>query len=135
MRLAAVLAFVLAFAAPAFAVERMKPKNVASAIEAGKVVLVDIRTPAEWAETGVAAPATLIDMKSPHFIDDLLKVFAANPGKRVAFICRSGSRSSGLANLLEKRGGMKDLIDVAGGMAGNGEDKGWVAEGLPVRKP
>lgn len=130
----AALAAALAFSLPAFAVELMQPKAVAAQIEAGKVALVDIRTPAEWAETGVATPATPIDMTSPDFIPALKKLIAANPDKRLAFICRSGNRSGQLTQALEQAG-LKDVIDVAGGMAGGAAGKGWIAEGLPVKRP
>ncbi|MBK8458748.1 MAG: rhodanese-like domain-containing protein, partial [Phyllobacteriaceae bacterium] len=116
-----------------FAAELMAPTDVAAQIEAGKVALVDIRTPPEWKETGVPAPATPIDMTSANFIPELKAVIAANPDKRLAFICRTGNRSAHLAQVLEQAG-LKDVIDVAGGIAGKGANKGWIGEGLPVRK-
>lgn len=134
MRLAAALAAALVLSSSAFAAELMQPADVAAAIDAGKVALVDIRTPPEWKETGVPAPATPIDMTSPNFIPELKKVIAANPDKRLAFICRTGNRSNQLTTMLEQAG-LKDVIDVTGGMAGKGGQKGWIAEGLPLRKP
>lgn len=133
MRAFALPVALLLFTLPAQAVELMQPAAVNTAIEAGKIALVDIRTPAEWAETGVAAPATPIDMTSPQFIEGLKKVIAENPGKQIALICRTGNRSSKMADALEKAG-LQNVIDVAGGMAGKGGNRGWVAEGLPVKK-
>jgi rhodanese-related sulfurtransferase len=135
MRLAPLLTAALLFISPAFAAERMSPQDVAAEIAAGKAVLVDVRTPEEWAETGVATAATPIDMTSPTFMDELQKLLASNPGKRLALICRSSNRSSQLAHLLETQSGLSDLIDVAGGMLGKGADIGWIAAGLPVRAP
>lgn len=133
MHFVATLAAALALSSSAFAAELMQPTDVAAAIESGKMALVDIRTPPEWKETGVPTPATPIDMTSPTFIPELKKVIAANPDKRLAFICRTGNRSSHLVKALEQAG-LKDVIDVAGGIAGKGAEKGWIGAGLPVRK-
>lgn len=135
MRIATFLTAALLFISPAFAAERMSPQDVAAEVAAGKAVLVDVRTPEEWAQTGVASAATPIDMTSPSFMDDLQKLLASNPGKRLALICRSSNRSAHLASLLETRAGLSNLIDVAGGMLGKGADPGWIAAGLPVKAP
>lgn len=130
----AAFATALMLALPGFAAEMMTPRQVHDAAVAGTVALIDIRTPQEWAETGIADVATPIDMTAPTFIDELKKAMAANPGKRLAFICRSGNRSGQLVAALEQAG-LKDIIDVAGGMGGNGAVPGWIADGLPVKKP
>ncbi len=135
MRLAPLLTAALLFISPAFAAERMSPQDVAAEIAAGKAVLVDVRTPEEWAETGVAKDATPIDMTSPSFMNEVHKLAGDNPGKRLAFICRSGNRSGQVTQALEAQTDLADLIDVAGGMLGKGADIGWIAAGLPVRAP
>ena len=127
MRLAVALAALLS-AMPAFAVEMMTPKQVSAEVEAGRAVLIDIRTPPEWAETGVAQSAKPIDMTSAAFVTDLKTAIAENPGKKLAFICRSGNRSGQLTAQLEAAG-LTDIIDVAGGT------NAWITEGLPVAKP
>ena len=131
-RLLAILALVLAL--PAYAADRQSPQAVHDAALAGTMVLIDVRTPAEWAETGIADVATPIDMTSPDFVNDLKAVMTANPDTRLAFICRSGNRSGQLVAALEQAG-LKDLVDVAGGMGGKGSDPGWIAAGLPIRQP
>ena len=128
--LAAGIATVLAVTAQA--AELWTPRQAAEAVDGGKAVLVDIRTPPEWKETGVAASATPIDMTAQDFVPKLKQVLAENPGKTVAFICRTGNRSSHLVGLLEKAG-LTNIADVTGGMAGKGAQKGWIAEGLPLR--
>ena len=126
MRFALVLAALL-FAVPAFAVELMTPGQVSAEVADGRAVLIDIRTPAEWAETGVAQSAKPIDMTGEAFVTDLKAVIAENPGKKLAFICRSGNRSGQLTAQLEASG-LTDIIDVAGGTSA------WITEGLPVTK-
>ena len=128
----AATAISLVMTAPAFAFEVWTPREAAAAVESGKAVLVDIRTPPEWKQTGIPAPATPIDMTAQDFVPKLKQVLADNPGKTIAFICRTGNRSNHLTGLLEKAG-LTNIADVDGGMAGDGKIKGWIAEGLPVK--
>jgi rhodanese-related sulfurtransferase len=123
--LAALLSALFAF--PAFAVEMMNVKAANEASKAGEIVLIDIRTPQEWADTGTAPQAKPIDMTSAAFMDELGGVIAANPGKKLAFICRSGNRSGMLTSQLESAG-LTNIIDVEGGM------NQWMSQGLPVKK-
>ncbi|WID95778.1 rhodanese-like domain-containing protein [Bosea vestrisii] len=101
------------------------------AAKAGKLVLVDIRTPEEWADTGVPEGALKLDMTGSAFEVRLAALKLDHPGKPIALICRTGNRTSTLQKKLAARG-WKDLIDVRGGLLGNPKDKGWLAERLPV---
>ena len=104
------------------------------AAKAGKLVLVDIRTPEEWADTGVPEGAIKLDMTGSAFEVRLAALKLDHPGKPIALICRTGNRTSTLQKTLAGRG-WKDLVDVRGGLLGNPKDKGWLAEGLPVTAP
>jgi rhodanese-related sulfurtransferase len=44
----------------------MSAPEAAAAVAAGKITLIDIRTPPEWKETGVAKGAKLINMLHPQ---------------------------------------------------------------------
>lgn len=101
------------------------------AARAGKLVLVDIRTPEEWADTGVPEGAIKLDMTGSAFEVRLAALKLDHPGKPIALICRTGNRTSTVQKKLVGRG-WKELIDVRGGLLGNPRDKGWLAEGLPV---
>ena len=101
------------------------------AAKAGKLVLVDIRTPEEWADTGVPEGAIKLDMTGSAFEVRLAALKLDHPGKPIALICRTGSRSSTMQKTLAGRG-WANLVDVRGGLLGNPKDKGWLAEGLPV---
>lgn len=86
----------------------------AAEIIAAPVLLVDIRTPQEWVQTGVLPNAKLITFENPaQFLRDLAPHL--QPGQPVALICRSGARTSRaartLAPVLEQ-----PVIDLAGGM-------------------
>lgn len=98
---------------------------------AGTLVLIDIRTPAEWAQTGAPAGALRLDMTAPDFLAKIEAARKAYPGKDIALICRSSNRSAHVAQALAQRG-WTNVVDVAGGLAGSPRGKGWIAEGLPV---
>jgi rhodanese-related sulfurtransferase len=86
----------------------------AAQITAAPVLLVDIRRPEEWVETGVLPNALLITFESPA---QFLRALAPHlqPGQPVALICRTGNRTAQaariLAPVLEQ-----PVIDLAGGM-------------------
>ncbi|MDX2257615.1 MAG: rhodanese-like domain-containing protein [Hyphomicrobiaceae bacterium] len=100
--------------------------------QAGQLVLVDIRNPNEWAETGLAQSARPITMNQP--IEDFLAKLAAARGAQalpVALICRSGARTAGLLSALEARG-VGNVVHVGEGMLGGPRGPGWIPSGLPV---
>lgn len=99
---------------------------------AGEVILVDIRTPAEWRATGAPEPAVLADMQSRQFGETLLAALEGDRGKPIAVICRSGRRSAMVARQL-KSAGFSAVYDVPEGMSGSGAGPGWLARGLPLR--
>ncbi len=107
-------------------VARITPKDAAALVAANKAVLVDVREPAEWAETGVAADAVLLPKSDFDGSQKLWKEFLAQTGdKEVILYCRSGRRSGLIAEALAAKG-----IKVAN--AGGFND--WTAAGLPTRK-
>lgn len=102
--------------------------------QAGEVVLVDIRTPDEWRETGVPATAHAITMhQDPRtFVKVLTEAMGGDRTRPVALICRTGNRSSNLQAELRSIG-FTNVIDVAEGLAGSRHGKGWLKAGLPTR--
>lgn len=102
------------------------------ATKAGKVVLVDIRRPDEWADTGVPEGAIRLDMTSSAFEARLASLKAENPGKPIALICRTANRTRTVLQQLTERG-WQGLVNVRGGMLGDGREAGWLAEKLPLQ--
>ena len=98
-----------------------------------RVILVDIRTPEEWRDTGVAQDALRLDMTHPAFEARLAGLRAENPGKPIALICRTASRTRRVQEALLQRG-WRDIVDVRGGMLGDGRNRGWLDEGLPLAR-
>lgn len=77
-------------------------------------LLVDIREPMEWQQTGVLAGAHLHSWRSPEaFVSDLKNEIAE--ADEILILCRSGNRSLNAARALAKHLD-REVIDVSGGM-------------------
>jgi rhodanese-related sulfurtransferase len=128
---------IVLFAALSLAAGAVQASPTLSATEAlekaktGEITLIDIRTPKEWRQTGVAAGALTIDMTKPTFVQEVLNAVEGNPDAPIVLICRTGNRTSYTRDALEKLG-FTNVTHVAEGMAGSSAGPGWVRRGLPV---
>ncbi len=102
-------------------------------LSAGKVTLVDIRRPKEWAQTGVAEGAERLDMRRRDFVAALDTLVDGDRSAPVALICATGGRSRWLSNALSEAG-YTQIYDVSEGMMGSRVGPGWLRRGLPVVK-
>ena len=121
-------ALLLAVVSRSFAAEAPKiaPQDAAKLVAEGKAVLVDCREAFEWADTGVATPATLLPKSDFDGDKKLWKEFLAkHQGKQVILYCRSGGRSGTVAAALNEQGVKASNV---------GGFKDWTAAGLPTRK-
>lgn len=118
---------VFTFASMAAAeVPTISATEAAKRVQEGKAVLVDVREPHEWAETGVAAPATLLPMSDFNGEQKLWKPFLEkHAGKELLLYCRSGNRSGQVAAKLAAQGQP---------VANAGAFKEWQAANLPVQQ-
>lgn len=102
----------------------------------GKLVLVDIRRPSEWRDTGVAEGAlevTMHDPKGPNgFLANLVAHFGEDRGQPIGLICAAGVRSTFMQRFLTTNG-FTNIVNVREGMLGRGRAPGWIKRGLPVR--
>ncbi len=123
----AVVIVVILFVVPRLmAGETMTPQAAAERVAAGNAVLVDVREPAEWADSGVAKPAVLLSLSDLRGDRAQWKKFLEqNKDKELILYCRSGNRSGIAAGILAKEG---FKTANAGGF------KEWVGAGLPVRQ-
>jgi phage shock protein E len=83
------------------------------------IQLIDVRTPTEWAQTGVIEGALRIDFNSPDFQENASKL---DRKKTVITYCAAGGRSPRAAALLRKMG-FEKVLDYTGGM------NDWKAKG------
>jgi rhodanese-related sulfurtransferase len=102
-----------------------------AALEAGQVVLVDIRSREEWAETGVAQGALPVSLHDDGFGERLFQVRQLAGNRPVALICATGGRTAYVMQAL-RQGGYSGFVDVSEGMMGSALGRGWIAAGLPV---
>ncbi|GFZ88155.1 rhodanese-like domain-containing protein [Elstera cyanobacteriorum] len=115
-------------------------------------ILIDVRTPAEWAYVGLPDVAPLGKLvltvawqtwpdgsQNPAFIAEA-EAQGLKPGQSVYLLCRSGVRSLAAAKALTAAG-FGPCYNIAGGFEGpldperhRGSLAGWKAEGLPWRQ-
>lgn len=98
-----------------YTAEPVTPKLIAS-----KIKIIDIRTPSEWAETGMikgSIPITFFDEKGNYDMENFLNELNKHvkKGEKFAMICRSGSRSQLVGRHLGTQMGY-DVIDLQGGI-------------------
>ena len=125
----------LAVAGLARAAPDLAAPDAAAAVAAGKITLIDIRTPPEWKETGIARGARRINMLHPQgaqgFVDQLLGEVKGDRNAPIALICRTGNRTTQVQRYLQSVG-FTQVYNVKEGMAGSGAGPGWLKRGLPV---
>ena len=98
------------------AIPEIDPAEAKRLADAGDVILVDVREPAEW-EAGHAPGAVHIP----------LGTLADGPppgGNRIVAVCRSGARSGRATAALREWG--YEAVNLRGGM------QAWAESGLPV---
>ncbi|HEX9834579.1 MAG TPA: rhodanese-like domain-containing protein [Mycobacterium sp.] len=116
-----------------------------------EAVLVDCRTDAEWRFVGVADLTSLdrevvyVEWNSTDgkhnddFVDDLKAAGVTSGDGPVVFLCRSGNRSIGAAEVATEAG-IGPSYNVLDGFEGNLDEHkhrggtGWKAVGLPWRQ-
>lgn len=98
-----------------------------------ELTLIDIRTPQEWRETGIAAGAIPITMHQDEqaFVAAVLRAVNGNRDAPLGLICRTGNRSAFIQQVL-RNAGFTRVYDISEGMAGSRAGPGWVRRGLPV---
>jgi rhodanese-related sulfurtransferase len=104
-------------------VTQTTPAEVAPRVEAGEVLLVDVREEEEWV-AGRAPDAMHVPLATVG--DQLGQITRTAAGRPVAFICRSGRRSAEAAQVAAE-GGVSEVLNVDGGMAA------WVGADLPIK--
>ena len=111
----------------------LTPPDAHALAASGKITLIDIRRPDEWAATGSGQGAHRLDMRRGDFIPELLKLVKQDTAAPVAVICARGVRSKWLSSTLMKAG-FTNIIDVPEGMMGSRAGPGWLKRKLPVSK-
>ena len=121
-----VLLSLTAAAALGAEVPKISPADAAQRVAAGMAVLVDVREPAEWAETGVVTGAVLLPKSDFDGAQKQWREFLAQTGdKQLILYCRTGHRAGVVGAVLAGQGRQ---VANAGGF------KDWQDAGLPTHK-
>lgn len=131
-RFIAISLLCLSFAHAALAEPKILTAPAAAKLLAdNQLVVLDIRRPQEWAESGIAKGAWPVSMHTADFAQKLGAILGQYEPDQVALICATGGRTAYVTDILEKNG-YTGVADVSEGMFGNGTGSGWIARGLPV---
>lgn len=103
--------------------DRLDAAEFAEFIQTEGVVVIDVRTPDEYAG-GHIEGALNIDVNGSDFAD---QIAALDPAASYAIYCRSGNRSLTAMQQLSEAG-FVDLRDLQGGISA------WTSAGYPVVK-
>ena len=107
-------------------VAKINPKEASQLVAEGKAILIDVREPKEWAQTGVASPAHLLSKSDFDGEQKEWKPFLASVGeKQLILYCHSGRRAGVIAEALNRLG---YKASNAGGLAD------WKKAGPPTRQ-
>ena len=101
--------------------ENVDVNDFSSFLSNDDVVLLDVRTPEEFAESHIAG-AINIDIKADDFVSKATQQLPQ--GKTVAVYCRSGKRSAKAASMLVSKG--YSVVNLKGGIIA------WKSAGKPV---
>ena len=78
--------------------------DVAAQVNAGDMVLLDIRSRGEWQETGIASGAWPVSMHEPDFGLKLQQIMLLYKPEQIAIICATGGRTKYMAKTLDGLG-------------------------------
>ena len=124
MRYLAPILLAVTLSQPVAAQQVYTAQPSAEQLQEAPVLLVDIRRPEEWVQTGVLPNAVLLTYEHFNTPEEFLTALEPHitPGQPIALICRTGSRTSRATRAVSERLDVP-VIDVAGGMfrlMGNG---------------
>ena len=100
-----------------------------------EMVVVDVRSPQEWQQTGVPEGARLVTIHQPDgligFLDEMNEELGPDHSLPIALICARGNRST-LASSALAEAGYTQVYNIREGMLGSPDGPGWLARGLPT---
>ena len=111
--------------------DKISPERAFKEAASGELILIDIRRPEEWVQTGSGQGAHRLDMRRNDFVSVLDTLVQADRTKPIAIICARGMRSARVSTAL-RRIGFSNIIDVPEGMLGSNAGPGWLERALPV---
>jgi rhodanese-related sulfurtransferase len=128
---------VFGFAGTALAGDLTAPEAWAQA-KAGKLILIDVRSPGEWRQTGIPKGAKAITIHDPGgmtaFVAKVKAAVGDDRSVRIGLICAAGIRSH-RAQAMLRLAGFTNVDNVREGMMGRSADTpGWLRRSLPTQR-
>lgn len=115
----------------------LTPENAHQKMQDEGLVIIDVRQPIEWRQTGVGVGVKTISMPQTGsyeaFVASVSKTVDNQLNQPVALICATGSRSKTMQKVLLSNG-FTEVYDISAGMMGGLVNKGWIASDLPTSK-
>lgn len=115
--------------------DRVTPEEAFALASRGGALIVDVRTPAEWRESGVPMGAALADFRgapSPAaFAEAVLQAVGGDRNRPIITICRTSNRSQAARAVLLQQG-FGSVAFVTEGVVETPAGPGWSKRGLPV---
>lgn len=99
----------------------------------GELLIIDVRTSAEWRETGVPAGAARANIFDGDFLQRVKAAVGENLSRPIAVICARGNRST-RAEALLSHAGFTNVRNIKEGMLGSAHGPGWLAGGHPTER-
>ena len=116
----------------------LDPEAARTRAQEGELVIIDVRLPQEWANTGLPVGAKGVSLQNPEtfearpgFVQDVLRAVGGEIHQPIALICARGNRSAFARDRLV-RAGFSDVHDITEGVVGGPNGPGWLARGLPT---
>ena len=102
---------------------------------AGEILVIDVRSPGEWRQTGVAKGARRVTIHDPGglpgFVEAVKVALGGDLKRPIAVICAIGNRST-LAQRILAKAGFTRVLNIKEGVLGGPYGPGWLKRGLPV---
>lgn len=121
------------------------PQEAFAFLQANEAVLVDVRTPEEWAN-GIPDISSTNNkcftiawklnpgyVHNPQFESELEAALGGRKDLPIVFMCKGGGRSQDAAMTLTAAG-YTTCYNMAGGFEGRPDLAGWRAQGLPCKQ-
>ncbi len=106
--------------------------------KAGTLILIDVRSPGEWRQTGIPKGAKAITIHDPGgmaaFVAKVKAAVGDDRSVRIGLICAAGVRSH-RAQAMLRLAGFTNVVNVREGMMGrSAESPGWLRRSLPTQR-
>lgn len=103
--------------------------------QAGKLTLIDVRSPDEWRQTGIAKGALRINMANAKgeagFIRQVEAELGGNRNAPIGLLGLAGNRAANAQQVL-RESGFTHVYNIKEGMRGGSAGPGWIARKLPM---